>query len=251
MSRKNYNDDGWGSGEDWKDLRDKSTLERFAPKKQEIVVYPKTQNQKRYIELIESRLVTFAIGCAGSGKTFIPIGIALKMLQEEKIQKLIVTRPMVECGRKLGAMPGDLSEKYGVYIRPIFDNMLKFISKERLDSYLRSEKIEFVPLELMRGSSIDNTFIILDEAQNVEKTQMLMFLTRIGDGTQVVVCGDLEQQDNELNFKDYEDKYQGLAYAMRNLEEDEENIGKVQFTEEDIVRSEIVRLIISQWKKGY
>ena len=249
MSRKNYDKD-WGD-ENWKDLRDKSISERFLPKKQEINIYPKTQNQKKYIELIKNRIIVLATGCSGAGKTFIPIGIALKMLQEEVIEKLIVTRPMVECGRKLGSMPGDLSEKYGVYIRPIFDNMLKFISQEQLDHYLKNKKIEFIPLELMRGSSIDNSFIILDEAQNVEKTQMLMLLTRIGEGTQVVICGDLEQQDNELNFKDYEDKYQGLAFAMRNLEEDDKNIGKIQFTEEDIVRSEIVRLIISQWKKGY
>jgi len=251
MSHKTVNlDDLNWENTSWKDLRDANIQERFTKKNVGLKIEPKSENQKTYIDLIKNRIVVMACGSAGAGKTFIPIGIALQLLADEKIEKFIVTRPMVECGRKLGAMPGDLSEKYGVYIRPIFDNMLKFITKEQLDTYLRLGKIEFVPLELMRGSSLDNSFILLDEAQNVEKVQMLMLLTRIGQNTKCVICGDLEQQDNSLNFKDYEDKYLGLAYAMKNLIEDDENFGKVTFTEDDIVRSKIVKMILRQWKEG-
>ena len=251
MSHKtvNLDDINWDNTS-WKDLRDASIQERFTKKNVGLKIEPKSENQKTYIDLINQHVLVIATGSPGSGKSFIPIGIALQMLKEKSIQKFIVTRPMVECGRKLGAMPGDLSEKYGVYMRPVFDNMLKFISNEELTQYLKNGEIEFIPLELMRGSTLDNSFVLLDEAQNVEKTQMLMFLTRIGENSKVVVCGDLEQQDNILNFKDYQDKYEGLSYALRNLIEDSKNIGKIAFTDDDIIRSKIVKLILSQWKEG-
>ncbi len=236
----------------WEEERDRNVKDRFEleEKEKRIELKPRTYNQKLYLEEIHSKQLVLATGPAGCGKTYLPIGYALKLLEEDKIEKFIVTRPMVECGRKLGAMPGDLSEKYGVYIRPIFDNILKFISQQKLDYYLKSGKIEFIPLELMRGSSIDKSFVLLDEAQNTEEEQMLMFLTRIGEDSKFVVCGDIEQNDAALHYKDHEDKHGGLNYAMRNLDSDAKFIGKVQMTEDDIVRSKIVKLIVSLWKQG-
>lgn len=238
----------------WEESRDKSVKEKIVKKEtkdeRKVELRAKTKNQQRYIEQLDTKQLIICTGPAGSGKTYCPIGYALQLLEDEEIDKFIVTRPMVECGRKLGAMPGDLSEKYGVYVRPIFDNILKFISQTQLDSYLHSGKIEFIPLELMRGSSIDHSLVLLDEAQNTEKAQMLMFLTRIGEGSIFVVCGDTEQNDASLHYKEYGDKFDGLGYAIRNLDEDEKFIGIVQMDETDIVRSKIVRLIISQWKQG-
>lgn len=238
----------------WEEMRDQSVKQRIEKKEQKeekrVELKPKTKNQERYIEQLEEKQLILCHGPAGSGKTYCPIGYALELLEDEAIDKFIITRPMIECGRKLGAMPGDLSEKYGVYVRPIFDNILKFISQEKLDSYLHSGKIEFVPLELMRGSSIDNSFVLLDEAQNTDRTQMLMFLTRIGEDSIFVVCGDTEQNDASLHYKDHQDKFDGLTYALRNLDEDDKFVGKVTMDETDIVRSKIVRLIISQWKQG-
>lgn len=236
----------WDNLDHWQDIRDKSVEERFS--KPKITISAKTDNQQLYINSIKDKSITIVSGPSGSGKTYIAVGLALQMLNSGKISKIIVSRPMVECGRKFGAMPGDLDEKFVIYMRPILDNFLCFVKEKDLEHLRKEGKIEFVPLELMRGASIKDSFVFVDEAQNLSKEQMLMFLTRIGEGSKFVVSGDIKQSDLKIHDRSYNNDDSALAFAARNLEDEE--IGKVYFTSADIVRHGLVKVIIEQWETG-
>lgn len=205
-------------------------------------IKPKTIGQREYVENIEKNVVTFGIGPAGTGKTFLAIAMAIKALKSNEISRIILTRPAVEAGENLGFLPGDLQEKIDPYLRPLYDSLYTILGYE---NYLRLKEknvIEVAPLAYMRGRTLDNCFIILDEAQNTSNEQMKMFLTRIGFGSKAVVTGDITQID--LSKK----KKSGLLFVNDILK----NINGIHihnFTSSDVVRHSIVMKIIDAYAK--
>lgn len=200
-----------------------------------------TPTQARYIASIESKVITFGVGIAGSGKTFISAGLAAQALLDGKTQKIIVTRPTVEVGETLGFLPGSVAEKFEPYIAPVRDVLQHILGPGHLGYALRHNKIVPVPLSLMRGMSLDDSWILLDEAQNSTPAQMKMFLTRIGKNTKVIVNGDLGQSDLP------KDTLSGLEDAIMRFGHYPE-MGLVEFGEEDCVRSGIVRRILEGYR---
>lgn len=205
-------------------------------------VSPKTLGQKNYINLIKSNDITFGIGPAGTGKTYLAVAMAVKAFKKDEVSKIILTRPAVEAGESLGFLPGDLKDKVDPYLRPLYDALFDMFGVEKFNKYLERGLIEVAPLAFMRGRTLDNAFIILDEAQNTTKEQMKMFLTRLGFGSKAVVTGDLTQTD--LPDK----KKSGLLHAIEVLD-DIEGIGKMFLTEKDVVRHELVQRIIKAYDK--
>ena len=205
-------------------------------------VSPKTLGQKNYINLIKSNDITFGIGPAGTGKTYLAVAMAVKAFKKDEVSKIIVTRPAVEAGESLGFLPGDLKDKVDPYLRPLYDALFDMFGVEKFNKYLERGLIEVAPLAFMRGRTLDNAFIILDEAQNTTKEQMKMFLTRLGFGSKAVVTGDLTQTD--LPDK----KKSGLLHAIEVLD-NIEGIGKMFLTEKDVVRHELVQRIIKAYDK--
>lgn len=204
-------------------------------------IYPKTYVQKEFINAIKSSKIVFAYGPAGTGKTFLAVNYALSELIQGKKQKIVFTRPVVEVGESLGFLPGDVFQKLDPYLRPFYDSMEAFLPSSAIHRYIDNGQIEIVPLAYMRGRSLNNSFIILDEAQNTLKSQMKMFLTRIGENSTAVITGDLSQTD----LTDYTKS--GLADAVsrfRNIE----GISFVEFTSKDTVRSRMVQRIIDAYQ---
>lgn len=204
-------------------------------------IYPKTYVQKEFINAIRSSKIVFAYGPAGTGKTFLAVNYALSELIQGKKQKIVFTRPVVEVGESLGFLPGDVFQKLDPYLRPFYDSMEAFLPSSAIHRYIDNGQIEIVPLAYMRGRSLNNSFIILDEAQNTLKSQMKMFLTRIGENSTAVITGDLSQTD----LTDYTKS--GLADAVsrfRNIE----GISFVEFTSKDTVRSRMVQRIIDAYQ---
>ena len=206
------------------------------------VIKPQTVNQKKMIQSSYNNSLLFVLGPAGTGKTYTAIALASKALKEKQCKKIILTRPAVEAGENLGFLPGDLYDKLSPYMRPLYDALHDIFEEKKLTSYLSDNVIEIVPLAFMRGRTLDNAFIILDEAQNTTIEQMKMFLTRMGPSAQFVVCGDVSQVDLPRNQKS------GLIHASTILN-NIENIGFVKFDESDVMRHKLVKKIIKAYKK--
>lgn len=202
---------------------------------------PLNKAQERYVNLIENNTITFGIGPAGTGKTLVAAAIAARKFKDKKIDKIIITRPIVEAGEKLGFLPGEMNDKTQPYAEPIIEALSKFMGKSYVEALLEHEKIVFLPLAFMRGWTFERSMVILDEAQNVTKTQMKLFLTRVGKDATVVIDGDITQQDIEAD---------GLYDAIYRLD-GIPSIGVMRFTAEDIVRSGIVKDIIKAYDGGY
>ena len=202
--------------------------------------YPKSLRQEAYIKSMEENQIVFGIGPAGTGKTFLAIAYALSLLLSGKRQKLILTRPIVEAGENLGFLPGDLAQKINPYLRPLYDAMEAMISIQNIRRLEDSGAIEIAPLAYMRGRSLNNVVVILDEAQNTTKEQMKMFLTRLGENAKAVITGDISQVDLPRN------KESGLIHAMHILNEIP-NLQFIRFDSRDVVRSRIVQHIIDAY----
>tara|TARA_B100001250_G_scaffold156275_1_gene134362 strand:- start:9058 stop:9984 length:927 start_codon:yes stop_codon:yes gene_type:complete len=206
------------------------------------LIKPKTINQKKMIQLSYVKNLLFVLGPAGTGKTYTAIVLASKALKEKQFKKIILTRPAVEAGENLGFLPGDLYDKLSPYMRPLYDALNDIFEEKKLNSYLNNNVIEIVPLAFMRGRTLDNAFIILDEAQNTTIEQMKMFLTRMGPSAKFIVCGDISQVDLPRNQKS------GLIHASTILN-DIKNIGFIKFDEDDVIRHKLVKQIIKAYKK--
>lgn len=205
-------------------------------------VKPKTLGQKRYIEAIRSNTVVLGIGPAGTGKTYLAVAMAVKAFRAKEVNRIILTRPAVEAGEKLGFLPGDLQSKVDPYLRPLYDALFDMLGAETYQKYLERGNIEVAPLAYMRGRTLDDSFIILDEAQNTTPEQMKMFLTRLGFNSKMVVTGDITQIDLPDGRKS------GLREVMRVLK-GVEDIGICSFSEKDVVRHQLVQRIIQAYEK--
>ena len=201
---------------------------------------PKTIGQKEYVKTIRNKDIVFGIGPAGTGKTYIAVAMAVQAFKNKDVQKIILARPAVEAGERLGFLPGDLQEKVDPYLRPLYDALYDVLGRESALRLKEKEIIEVVPLAYMRGRTLDNSFIILDEAQNTTSEQMKMFLTRIGFNSKVIVTGDITQTDLPPGKKS------GLAEAIRILR-GIPGIGIVELTGQDIVRHELVQQIVEAY----
>ncbi len=205
-------------------------------------IRPKTIGQKKYCDAIQKHDVTFGVGPAGTGKTYLAVAMAVRAFKKEQVSRIIITRPAVEAGESLGFLPGDLQMKIDPYLRPLYDALYDILGADMYVKYKERGLIEVAPLAYMRGRTLDDSFIILDEAQNTTKEQMKMFLTRFGFGSKVIVNGDATQVDLPHG------KQSGLAHAMKVLE-DVDEIAKIHLTERDVVRHKLVKKIIKCYDK--
>jgi len=221
-------------------LRDYFTRSRFSPagKKQ---VAPKSAMQRKYVEAIQQRDIVFGIGPAGTGKTYLGVAMAVQALMQKQVNRIVLARPAVEAGEKLGFLPGDLQEKVDPYLRPLYDALFDLVDYERVTRLLEKQVIEIAPLAFMRGRTLSDAFVILDEAQNTTSEQMKMFLTRIGFGSKAVITGDVTQIDLPTG------KRSGLVEAERVLA-GVEGIEFVYFSDRDVVRHKLVQMIIKAYE---
>ena len=221
-------------------LRDYFTRSRFSPagKKQ---VAPKSAMQRRYVETIQQKDIVFGIGPAGTGKTYLGVAMAVQALMQKQVNRIVLARPAVEAGEKLGFLPGDLQEKVDPYLRPLYDALFDLVDYERVTRLLEKRVIEIAPLAFMRGRTLSDAFVILDEAQNTTSEQMKMFLTRIGFGSKAVITGDVTQIDLPTG------KRSGLVEAERVLA-NIEGIEFIYFSEKDVVRHKLVQMIIKAYE---
>ncbi|HZX74455.1 MAG TPA: PhoH family protein [Cyclobacteriaceae bacterium] len=202
----------------------------------------KTANQQKLVQAVKDNDLVFALGPAGTGKTYISVAMAVKALKNKQVKKLVITRPAVEAGENLGFLPGDLKEKIDPYLRPIYDALHDMLPIEKLKLYMEREIVEIAPLAYMRGRTLNNAFILLDEAQNTTPMQMKMFLTRMGPESKMIVTGDTSQIDLPSKQKS------GLVESVRILK-DVKGIGQVELNERDVVRHRLVRDIIEAYGK--
>jgi phosphate starvation-inducible PhoH-like protein len=205
-----------------------------------IKVAPRTVNQKRYVDSIRDHTVTFGIGPAGTGKTFLAVAMAVAALDAREVSRVILTRPAVEAGERLGFLPGDIQAKVDPYLRPLFDALYDMLDPDRVNSYFEKGVIEVAPLAFMRGRTLNDSFVILDEAQNTSPEQMKMFLTRLGFGSRMVVTGDVTQIDLPR------DQRSGLVVVGEILSE-VDDITFVRFGGEDVVRHQLVQRIVAAY----
>lgn len=205
-------------------------------------IKPKTVNQQKLVELVKDNDLVFALGPAGTGKTYISVALAVRAMKNKQVKKIIITRPAVEAGENLGFLPGDLKEKIDPYLRPIYDALHDMIPFEKLNYYMEREVIEIAPLAYMRGRTLNNAFILLDEAQNTTPMQMKMFLTRMGPDSKMIVTGDASQIDLPSR------QSSGLKEAIRILK-NLRGIGFLELSEKDVVRHKLVRDIIEAYNK--
>ena len=204
-------------------------------------IRPKTLGQKEYLNAIRSNAITFGVGPAGTGKTYLAVAMAVKAFKAKEVSRIILTRPAVEAGEKLGFLPGDLQQKVDPYLRPLYDGLFEMLGAEAFQRHLERGSIEVAPLAYMRGRTLDNAFIILDEAQNTTGEQMKMFLTRLGDGSRMVITGDTTQIDLPDKQKS------GLVIASRILRK-VNDIAICEFTNRDVVRHKLVQDIIRAYE---
>ena len=223
-----------------RDLRDvfEDVVWRHRGKK----ITPKTVNQKRYVDAIRTHTVTFGIGPAGTGKTYLAMALAVAALADRKVNRIILTRPAVEAGERLGFLPGDMLAKVDPYLRPLYDALHDMLDAERVTSYMERGTIEVAPLAFMRGRTLNDSFVILDEAQNTTPEQMHMFLTRLGFGSKIVVTGDVTQIDLPR------DQASGLI-RVRNILASVEGIRFVELGNQDVVRHVLVQRIVEAYKR--
>jgi len=205
-------------------------------------VMAKTPSQKAYIETIKKNDITFGVGPAGTGKTYLAMAMAVSYLKQQKVNRIILTRPAVEAGEKLGFLPGTLTEKVDPYLRPLYDALYDMVDADKVNDMLEKNIIEIAPLAFMRGRTLNDAFIILDEAQNTTREQMKMFLTRIGFGSKAVITGDITQIDLPKASQS------GLVEALKVLE-NVPGIGIAYFSEKDVVRHPVVQRIIKAYDK--
>ena len=204
-------------------------------------IKPKTLGQKRYVDAIKKNTITLGIGPAGTGKTYLAVAAAVAAFRDKQVNRIILTRPAVEAGERLGFLPGDLQSKVDPYLRPLYDALFDMLGAETYNKYLERGSIEVAPLAYMRGRTLDDSFIILDEAQNTSREQMKMFLTRLGFGSKIVITGDITQIDLPR------DTVSGLKEAMRVLD-GVEDIAICRLNEADVVRHVIVQRIIKAYE---
>src|SRR5215471_4111326 len=221
-------------------LRDYFTKARLNPtgKKQ---VIARSYNQRRYVEAIEKHDIVFGIGPAGTGKTYLAVAVALQALWTKRVNRIVLARPAVEAGEKLGFLPGDLQDKVDPYLRPLYDALFDLVDYEKVMRLLEKRVIEIAPLAFMRGRTLSDSFVILDEAQNTTSEQMKMFLTRIGFGSKAVITGDITQIDLPAG------KRSGLVEAQRVVS-GLQGIAVVYFNEKDVVRHKLVQMIIKAYE---
>ncbi|MDX1627800.1 MAG: PhoH family protein [Fulvivirga sp.] len=223
--------------------------EEKLPEEEEVLIYgtkgftikPKTLNQQKLVYAVAENDLVFAIGPAGTGKTYISVALAVKALKNKQVKKIIITRPAVEAGETLGFLPGDLKEKLDPYLRPIYDALFDMVPGEKLRYYMENNVIEIAPLAYMRGRTLNNAFILLDEAQNTTPSQIKMFLTRMGPNSKVIVTGDTSQIDLPKKQKS------GLIESIKILKK-VEGIGFIELTGKDVIRHKIVKDIISAYE---
>ena len=205
-------------------------------------IAPKTVTQKAYVDAIRRRTVTFGIGPAGTGKTYLAMALAVAALQERQVARIILTRPAVEAGERLGFLPGDMLAKVDPYLRPLFDALYDMLDPERANTYMERGTIEVAPLAFMRGRTLNDSFIILDEAQNTSPEQMQMFLTRLGFGSRVVVTGDVTQVDLPR------DQASGLI-QVQDILTGIDDIAFIRFGHQDVVRHKLVQRIVEAYRE--
>lgn len=202
----------------------------------------RSANQAALVETIETNFITFSVGAAGSGKSFLSIAVALDLLAKKEIKRIVITRPAVEAGEQLGFLPGTLEDKINPYLYPLYDAFDDLIGKERRDSLIEKGQVEILPIAYMRGRTLNDAIVILDEAQNTTISQMKMFLTRLGKHSKAIVNGDISQND----LKPWQKS--GLEDAIRRLEK-VKGIGVVKFGVEDVVRHKIVQAVIEAYQE--
>lgn len=222
-------------------LKDHFQKARFNPSGKKTVA-PKTANQRKYLDAIAKNDLVFGIGVAGTGKSFLAVAMAVDALFKKQVSRIILTRPAVEAGERLGFLPGDLQDKVDPYLRPLYDALFDLVDGEKVTKMLEKRIIEIAPLAFMRGRTLADAFIILDEAQNTTSEQMKMFLTRIGFGSKAVVTGDITQIDLPRGQKS------GLKEAQRVLA-DIDMIDFVYFSEKDVVRHKLVQMIVKAYEQ--
>ncbi|MBO5897425.1 MAG: PhoH family protein [Clostridia bacterium] len=205
-------------------------------------VKAKTVGQRKYVDAIRKSTITFGVGPAGTGKTFLAVAMAVKALRDKQVSRIILTRPAIEAGERLGFLPGDLQSKIDPYLRPLYDALFEMMGAENYQHCVEKQTIEIAPLAYMRGRTLDDSFIILDEAQNATPEQMKMFLTRLGFNSKAVITGDLTQTDLPRGTKS------GLAHAVQILDK-VEDIAIHRFTERDVVRHHLVQRIIEAYDR--
>lgn len=201
----------------------------------------KTVGQKKYVDLMKKKTITFGVGPAGTGKTYLAVAIAVNEFKAKKVEKIILTRPAVEAGEKLGFLPGDLQEKVNPYLRPLYDALQEMFGSETFAKMMERGSIEIAPLAYMRGRTLSNAYVILDEAQNTTKEQIKMFLTRLGENSKMVITGDLTQIDLPKGLTS------GLKHAVKILK-DIDDIGIIKLNERDVVRHPLVQKIVKAYE---
>lgn len=204
-------------------------------------IVPRSNNQRRFVETLRKHDLSFASGPAGTGKTYLAVGVGVQMFMEQRVERIILARPAVEAGEKIGFLPGDMREKLDPYMQPLYDALHDMMPEAKVKRYIEERIIEVAPLAFMRGRTLKNAFVILDEAQNTNCAQMKMFLTRLGEGSRMVINGDLTQVDLPSSTKS------GFADAIDRLK-DHEKIGHVRFNERDVIRHPLVSAIVQAYE---